>query len=231
MPPQAAFSEAYEYYATALHELGHGTGNGKRLARDFGPFGSEAYAKEELRAEMASYMIATETGLGHHPERHANYVESWLKALKDDHNMLFQAARDAEKIRSWIMEPEKRQALELAAQQVQKAEKKPFLQRATEKVGQLKEKFMGANSMEPESKDKDISPEKQQATALDHSSRIYLEVPLQDIEEVESRGAKFDQKNDKWFISRNEMPVSFVQWIPQIPGNMTIIRTITSWFP
>ncbi|MCW9033513.1 MAG: zincin-like metallopeptidase domain-containing protein [Alphaproteobacteria bacterium] len=124
MPVKAAFDGPYDYYATALHELGHATGNEKRLVRDFGAFGSENYAKEELRAEMSSYMIATELGLGHRPERHANYVESWLRALHDDHNLLFQAARDAEKIRTWVMEPEKRKKLELAAQQAKTPAKK-----------------------------------------------------------------------------------------------------------
>jgi putative DNA primase/helicase len=115
LPAQAAFPEAYEYYATALHEIGHATGHPSRLNREFGPFGSEAYAKEELRAEMASFMMTTEVGLGHYPERHAGYVQSWLKVLKDDHNLLFQAARDAELARTWVLEPEKRQTLERQA--------------------------------------------------------------------------------------------------------------------
>lgn len=111
MPPAEAFKERYEYYAVALHELGHSTGHRERLAREFGPFGSATYAQEELRAEMAAYMLTTEVGLGHYPERHAAYVESWLNALRDDSNLLFRAARDAETIRTWLMEPEKRQEL------------------------------------------------------------------------------------------------------------------------
>ncbi|WP_343870427.1 zincin-like metallopeptidase domain-containing protein, partial [Caenispirillum bisanense] len=115
LPAKAAFAEAYEYYATALHELGHATGHPSRLARTFGPFGSRDYAVEELRAEMASFLLTTESGLGHYPERHAGYVESWLKVLKDDRNLLFRAARDAETIRAWVLEPERRQALERGA--------------------------------------------------------------------------------------------------------------------
>jgi len=117
MPHQAAFKGQYEYYATALHELGHATGHGSRMAREFGPFGSEVYAKEELRAEIASYMLTTELGLGHYPERHAAYVGSWMKAIKEDRNALFAAARDAENIRTWIMEPEMRQSLTPIKQQ------------------------------------------------------------------------------------------------------------------
>jgi antirestriction protein ArdC/phage/plasmid primase-like uncharacterized protein len=111
LPPQDAFGSPYDYYATALHELGHATGHQNRMAREFGPFGSETYAKEELRAEIGSYMLSTELGLGHYPERHAAYVGSWMKAIKEDRNVLFTAARDAENIKSWIMEPGRREQL------------------------------------------------------------------------------------------------------------------------
>ncbi len=121
LPPQAAFKSAYDYYATALHELGHATGHESRLGRTFGPRGSDDYAKEELRAEMAAFMVSTELGLGHYPERHASYVEFWLKALKEDHNLLFAAARDAEKIRTWVMEPELRPTLVQTRPQAQEA--------------------------------------------------------------------------------------------------------------
>lgn len=116
LPDRATFKDAYGYYATALHELGHASGHKSRLARDFGPFNSEVYAKEELRAEMASYMVARELGLGHNPDRHAPYVKSWLKALKNDHNLLFQAARDADRIATWVQEPDLRPRLEKEAQ-------------------------------------------------------------------------------------------------------------------
>lgn len=123
LPDKAAFNTAYEYYATALHELGHASGHKSRLARDFGPFGSEVYAKEELRAELSSYMTARELGLGHFPGRHASYAESWLKALKNDHNLLFQAARDADRIATWVQEPDLRPRLEKEAQTKQEVTK------------------------------------------------------------------------------------------------------------
>uniref|UniRef100_UPI00037D0B02 ArdC family protein n=1 Tax=Kiloniella laminariae TaxID=454162 RepID=UPI00037D0B02 len=40
MPPAGAFKSGYEYYATALHEVGHATGAAHRMVRDKGPFGS-----------------------------------------------------------------------------------------------------------------------------------------------------------------------------------------------
>jgi antirestriction protein ArdC len=56
----------------ALHELGHSTGHPDRLNRDLAhPFGSEGYAREELRAEIASLILGSEVGLGYDPGQHA----------------------------------------------------------------------------------------------------------------------------------------------------------------
>jgi len=118
LPPLASFHNTPSYYDTVLHELGHATGHHSRLARDFGPFGSERYAREELRAEIASYMLARDLGISFDPSSHASYVESWLKVLREDKNEIFRAARDAETIKTWVMEPERRPELERAGGQV-----------------------------------------------------------------------------------------------------------------
>lgn len=117
LPPATAFHDFVGYYETKLHELGHATGHPSRLNRSFGPFGSEGYAREELRAEIASYMLARDLGVSFDPSNHAAYVESWLKALREDKNEIFRAAKDAEIIKTWVMEPERRPELEQAAQQ------------------------------------------------------------------------------------------------------------------
>lgn len=99
LPVKDAFHSGDAYYATALHELGHWTGHKDRLARDLtGPFGSESYAKEELRAEISSMMAGDRLGIGHDPSRHAAYVQHWVKILKDDPKEIFRAAKDAEAI-------------------------------------------------------------------------------------------------------------------------------------
>jgi putative DNA primase/helicase len=47
LPDKGQFPSADNYYAIALHELGHWTGHPSRLDRDLAhPFGSEGYAKE-----------------------------------------------------------------------------------------------------------------------------------------------------------------------------------------
>lgn len=104
LPQKEAFPAADRYYATALHELGHWTGHTSRLDRDLAhPFGSEGYAKEELRAEIASMIMGDELGIGHDPSQHVAYVKSWIKALQDDPLEIFRAAADAEKIQGYVL--------------------------------------------------------------------------------------------------------------------------------
>lgn len=104
LPPRSAFKSPTDYYEVALHELGHWTGHPSRMARDLsGSFGSEAYAKEELRAQMASLFLSVELGIPFNPERHAAYQSSWVKALQDDKHEIFRAARDAEHIAEYVI--------------------------------------------------------------------------------------------------------------------------------
>ncbi|MDR2503334.1 MAG: ssDNA-binding domain-containing protein, partial [Deltaproteobacteria bacterium] len=102
LPPRANFEDAGKYYSTAIHELGHWTGHSSRLDRGFEPFG-EGYAREELRAEIASWMLGQDIGIGHDPGQHAAYVASWIKALKDDPFEIMRACRDAESIKEYVM--------------------------------------------------------------------------------------------------------------------------------
>jgi putative DNA primase/helicase len=118
LPDKGQFPTADNYYATALHELGHWTGHDSRLDRDLAhPFGSEGYAKEELRAEIASMILGEELGVGHDPKQHTAYVGSWIKALQDDPLEIFRAAADAEKIQGYVLGLEQKQILELVDEQ------------------------------------------------------------------------------------------------------------------
>ena len=169
MPRPEAFNSQYEYYATALHEMGHASGHQSRLWRDMGgAFGSQKYAYEELRAEMASFMSTTQLGLGHYPERHAGYVQNWLSAAKEDKDFLFQAAADAEKISKWVIEPEQRLELE------EKAQKKrvPQFLSPTEKARRLERE-----------KEKEVTAQKALKPAElteEEISKLDLSVVLQD---------------------------------------------------
>ena len=116
LPPQGQFPSPENYYSTALHELGHWTGHASRLDRQFGRFGDPEYAREELRAELASYMLGTELGVGHDGTNHAAYVASWIEVLKKDPREVYAATRDAERIGRFLKgrgrEREKEQAVD-----------------------------------------------------------------------------------------------------------------------
>jgi putative DNA primase/helicase len=118
LPDTAQFPTADSYYATALHELGHWTGHESRLNRDLGhPFGSEGYAREELRAEIASMILGDELGIGHDPGQHAAYVGSWIKALEEDPLEIFRASADAEKIHDYVLHIEQKLIQEQQAEE------------------------------------------------------------------------------------------------------------------
>ena len=104
MPSRAAFTSAQGWASTILHELGHWTGHPSRLNRNLaGRFGTQAYAMEELRAELASAFIGTELGLPSQLEQHASYIDSWLSVLKKDKREIFRAAADAQRIADHLL--------------------------------------------------------------------------------------------------------------------------------
>lgn len=121
MPERSQFDSSDKYYATALHELGHATGHPSRLKRDLtGGFGSENYAKEELRAEIASMMLGQELQIGHDPSQHVAYLQSWVKVLEEDPKEIFRATRDADKIMDYVLELNRQKTIENTQEFLQK---------------------------------------------------------------------------------------------------------------
>lgn len=97
LPTQSWFPDAESYYATALHELTHWSGSANRCNRPLGMrHGIEAYTFEELVAEMGSAFLSAHCGLTARIE-HASYVESWLRALRQDKRLIFFAALPIER--------------------------------------------------------------------------------------------------------------------------------------
>lgn len=103
LPAKENFKDAGGFYATAIHELAHWTKTAERLNREKIGEGIEAYAREELRAEIASWMISAATGLPFSPDNHAAYVAGWIECIKKDHREIFRACADAEKIKDYIL--------------------------------------------------------------------------------------------------------------------------------
>lgn len=171
LPERSQFHTADGYYATALHELAHWTGHPDRMNRDLAhPFGSEGYAREELRAEIASLMLGERLEIGHDPSHHAAYVGSWIKALQEDPREIFRAAADAEKIASYIMALEQEKQVEQAAER-QAGEPALVLHHAPE-----------------------VS-----AMAAPAQGRTYLAVPFKEKDEAKALGAKWDKQAKAWY--------------------------------
>lgn len=107
VPVRDSFRDSEAFFSTVLHEMGHSTGHPTRLNRDqSGSFGSEAYAKEELRAELSAYFTEADLGidLGEHGlHHHVMYLESWVGALENDVNELFRAISDADASTQYLM--------------------------------------------------------------------------------------------------------------------------------
>lgn len=100
LPSFGTFASAHDYYATRGHETVHWTRHPSRLDRDFGRarHGDEAYAREELVAELGAAFLCAELGVDLHPrEDHAAYIGSWLSVLEGDKRAIFSAAAHAQK--------------------------------------------------------------------------------------------------------------------------------------
>lgn len=105
LPPDNHFYSKEAMLSTLAHEIAHSTS--KELGRDVsGEFGSEEYAKEELRAEIASAYICAELGIDTSMNENNNvaYIQSWSTAIKDNYKYLEDAVKDADKICNFVME-------------------------------------------------------------------------------------------------------------------------------
>ncbi|WGO96395.1 zincin-like metallopeptidase domain-containing protein (plasmid) [Pseudomonas viciae] len=117
LPAREQFATPDAFYATALHAKAHWTGHESRLDRDLShPFGSEGYAKEEMRAGIASMILGEQLGIGHDPAQHAAYTTAWVKALQEDPREIYRAAADAERIAKHMHALTQEQNLHQAAQ-------------------------------------------------------------------------------------------------------------------
>ena len=104
LPPRTAFDCSGDYYATALHELTHWTGHPSRCNRPLGRRqGIDAYAYEELVAEMGAAFLSDYCGLVGRVQ-HASYIASWLHALRNDKRLIFTAASQAQKAADYLLE-------------------------------------------------------------------------------------------------------------------------------
>lgn len=106
MPARERFESPEACEATLLHELTHWTGHESRLARTFGKrFGDDAYAFEELVAELGAAMLCAELGVSGRLQ-HAEYLATWAKVLRADRHAIFTASRLAQNASAFLLSRE-----------------------------------------------------------------------------------------------------------------------------
>lgn len=104
MPVIQAFDDEESYWSTMLHELTHWTGARKRLDRNLANrFGDDAYAAEELVAEMGSAFLCAALGI-EGKLRHPEYLGHWLKVLRGDKRAIFKASTLAQCASDFLLE-------------------------------------------------------------------------------------------------------------------------------
>lgn len=116
MPPFQAFIENLSYYSTLAHEHTHWTAKSGRCDRQLGKrFADNAYAAEELIAELGAAFACAHLGLSTEPrEDHAQYIQSWLRVLKADKRAIFTAASKAQQAADYLIQQAER-SVEVAA--------------------------------------------------------------------------------------------------------------------
>jgi len=213
LPLKEQFVSENEYYSTALHELGHWTGHESRLDRKLGnEFGSEDYAKEELRAEIGSFMLSAQIGIDFDPGNHFAYIGSWVKALEEDPKEIFRAARDADKIANFVMDLSKEIATEKTYLKVSMQEKDEAKALGARWDKDAKSWYApeGAN-LEPFKKFMETTKAQAQTPTQEQSKeaptpkkeiateKTYLKVSMQEKDEAKALGARWDKDAKSWY--------------------------------
>lgn len=106
LPEPQNFLTDYAYNSTAMHELSHASGAAHRLNREMGyGFGTETYAFEELVAEISSCFVSVNLQMEQdqsHIDNHKAYVQSWIKAIREQPDTLVKAVQQAEMAASYL---------------------------------------------------------------------------------------------------------------------------------
>lgn len=104
LPMKEQFTSEIGYAETKAHEGVHSTGHSSRLKRfDDKSNPHEAYAREELVAEIGAAIMLQRLGLEPDMRRMSDYVRGWGTAIKGDPNMLIGAANRADKAVNMIL--------------------------------------------------------------------------------------------------------------------------------
>lgn len=160
------------------------------MAREFGPFGSEVYAREELRAEIASWMFGQDLGIGHDPAQHLAYVDSWIKALEKDPFEIVRACRDAEKIKHYVITMEQKQE-------------------HRQDMAQVRGEEVAARAP------LDVQSSEQEAVREPADQKVFLAVPYREKGRAKAAGAKWNPEAKLWYAPEGADMAKLKAWLPE----------------
>jgi antirestriction protein ArdC len=106
MPNKTSFLSITDYYQTAFHELAHWTQTERVERTNKFETKEEAYAFEELVAEISASFILTEIGVPLAEKMLPNtqsYLAVWISKMENDPKYIFSAATQASKIVDFIL--------------------------------------------------------------------------------------------------------------------------------
>lgn len=107
VPAFEDFDGADEYYSTLYHEMSHSTGHQSRLSREgvtnHSGFGSHSYGIEELIAEFSASYLCGVAGIEKTIDNSASYIDSWIKTIKAQPEMVLDACFSAGKSANMIL--------------------------------------------------------------------------------------------------------------------------------
>lgn len=108
VPNKSEFESIHEYYSTLFHELVHSTGHKDRLNREgiteLTVFGDQKYSREELISEIGATMLCGIAGIENKTiDNSTSYIQSWLRALENDHTLIVHASQQAQKASDYIL--------------------------------------------------------------------------------------------------------------------------------
>ena len=115
VPERSGFVSLYSYYSGVLHEIVHSTMKG--LAREAGAnFGSTAYSREELIAQIGSCMLCNIFGIVADNDKDEtndiNYLRGWASYLKENSTTeITRASSQAQKAAQYFVDVAEKQLM------------------------------------------------------------------------------------------------------------------------
>ena len=180
------FVSGAEYLSEGFRQMARATGHESRLDRGPAPYGTRADAREQMRSEIAGFLVARETGVSYMPDDDRGQADTQAELLRKDPNELFRAARDAETIKTWIIEPEARPELERLA----------------------KDRNAAAEIREKEGTEMIDGRE----TEGQQAPRHYLSVPYEEKDAARAAGARWDRAAKSWYAPEGGDPGKLSAW-------------------